>query len=509
MIKKIENKRDNKIILSKIAKLKRGGKKVVLAHGVFDLFHYGHLKYLEESKKMGDILVVSVTADEYVDKGLNRPYFTLEKRIEFLEKIKFINFVIPSFKKTAVETINQIKPNVYSKGKDYKKLNINKNVDLKREIFETKKNGGIFKIAEQNLFSSTTLLNNFFIKQDNIHRKIISRINKKFSLGNITENFEKLKKKKILVVGDVIIDSYINTKSLGKSRKSNLISTRYQNQEQHDGGILLALKIFKQFFNKIDFFIPCSKSENKFLSKKFGDINLISPIVSKNTFVKKQRFIDSYNKNKLFQVNYNDKNILSNDDIKKINYKLKTLLNKNYDAVIMIDFGHQYIKKDFVDLINKCKSKKFVNCQTNSSNFGFNLIGKYNNINFFTCDEDEYRLSIGNDSDDLLTAINKSKKLNQRFKNLVITAGVYGCYFVNKKNIKYVPALKTNYAIDNIGCGDVFFCFYSMLNLLKKYDEEQTALLCHLAASLHSQIFGNSKIIKKESYFKALKNLIS
>ena len=49
------------------------GKKVVLCHGVFDLLHYGHIEHLEEAKKQGDILVVSVTAAQYVNKGPGRP----------------------------------------------------------------------------------------------------------------------------------------------------------------------------------------------------------------------------------------------------------------------------------------------------------------------------------------------------------------------------------------------------------------------------------------------------
>ena len=60
------------------------GKKVVLCHGVFDLLHYGHIEHLEEAKKQGDILVVSVTAAKYVNKGPGRPYFDDRQRMFFL-----------------------------------------------------------------------------------------------------------------------------------------------------------------------------------------------------------------------------------------------------------------------------------------------------------------------------------------------------------------------------------------------------------------------------------------
>ena len=67
----------------KIIKQKKYGKKIVLCHGVFDIVHVGHLKYFDQAKKLGDILVVSVTSDKYVNKGKNRPLFNISKRIFF------------------------------------------------------------------------------------------------------------------------------------------------------------------------------------------------------------------------------------------------------------------------------------------------------------------------------------------------------------------------------------------------------------------------------------------
>ena len=65
--------------LDQIRKLHKG-KKIILTHGVFDLVHTGHIDYFNEAKKFGDILIVSVTSDKYVNKGFNRPMFELNKR---------------------------------------------------------------------------------------------------------------------------------------------------------------------------------------------------------------------------------------------------------------------------------------------------------------------------------------------------------------------------------------------------------------------------------------------
>ena len=71
--------------------IKRKGKKIVCCHGVFDLLHIGHLKHFKSAKKYGDILIVSVTPDKFVQKGFGRPYFNSEQRMQALSLIGVIS----------------------------------------------------------------------------------------------------------------------------------------------------------------------------------------------------------------------------------------------------------------------------------------------------------------------------------------------------------------------------------------------------------------------------------
>ena len=63
----------------------RKNKKIVLCHGVFDVVHSGHLNYLKKAKQFGDILIISVTSDRFVNKGPGRPVFDINQRISFLK----------------------------------------------------------------------------------------------------------------------------------------------------------------------------------------------------------------------------------------------------------------------------------------------------------------------------------------------------------------------------------------------------------------------------------------
>ena len=115
---------DLNILKEKIKELKKIKKKIVLCHGVFDLLHIGHIKHFESAKKNGDILVVTITADEYVDKGPNRPHFNTMLRAETLAAIEIIDFISISYSSTAENVIKKIMPNIYFKGIEYKNNNL-------------------------------------------------------------------------------------------------------------------------------------------------------------------------------------------------------------------------------------------------------------------------------------------------------------------------------------------------------------------------------------------------
>ncbi len=96
------------------------GKKIVHCHGVFDLLHIGHIRHFEQAKKLGDILVVTVTPDRYVNKGSHRPAFPEDLRAESIAALDCVDYVAINNWPTAVETIKLLKPHIYAKGSDYR-----------------------------------------------------------------------------------------------------------------------------------------------------------------------------------------------------------------------------------------------------------------------------------------------------------------------------------------------------------------------------------------------------
>ena len=126
--------------ISEILKTERKNlKKIILCHGVFDLLHVGHIKHLEKAKKLGDKLVVTITADEFVNKGPGKPVFNERLRAEALAALEDVDFVAINDSPTAINVIKIIKPDFYCKGRDYVDPKDDITGEIKNELKELKK----------------------------------------------------------------------------------------------------------------------------------------------------------------------------------------------------------------------------------------------------------------------------------------------------------------------------------------------------------------------------------
>ena len=90
-------------VAAKLAEIRGQGQTIVQCHGVFDLLHPGHVSHLAEAKAQGDILVVTITPDRFVNKGPGRPVFTQEHRALMLAALEVVDFVAITDDPTAVE----------------------------------------------------------------------------------------------------------------------------------------------------------------------------------------------------------------------------------------------------------------------------------------------------------------------------------------------------------------------------------------------------------------------
>jgi D-beta-D-heptose 7-phosphate kinase/D-beta-D-heptose 1-phosphate adenosyltransferase len=110
--------------LSRIIKdLKLKKKRIVFTNGCFDLLHLGHIRYLEEAKTLGDVLVVGVNSDSSVQKlkGPKRPILTVEERTEILSGLGCVDYITIFDELNPLDLITSLQPDVLVKGGDWTK----------------------------------------------------------------------------------------------------------------------------------------------------------------------------------------------------------------------------------------------------------------------------------------------------------------------------------------------------------------------------------------------------
>ena len=493
----------------RIKKLKSTKKKIVLCHGVFDLLHIGHIKHLEESKKFGQVLIVSLTPDKYVNKGPGKPFFSEKQRLHAISSLEVVDYVILNDSQTSEKIIQKIKPNIYSKGPDYKNQNKDLTGQIKKEISIVQKYKGQVIFTKSEVNTSSGLINQFLKKKSNNETKIINEIKKKYSFLSIKKHFEKLRKLKVLVIGELIIDHYNFCEALGKSGKEPVLVLKSLKNEQYIGGTGAICKNLKGFCDEISLLTNIGEKLDKikFIKKNLNFCKKMNFINKKNspTIIKK-RFLDHVNLNKVLGVyTLNDESLIKPDEEKFNNYLNKML--PMFDLVIVSDYGHGLISKKSAKLICKKSKSLALNLQMNASNFAYHNIENYKNIDFLVLNEREIRHEL-RDRISSLEFLMKKLVFEKKIKTLLVTRGFIGCvlYVQKKKRFVYCDGYANNIT-DKIGSGDAMLALTSVC-LKYGLSDQLSILIGSLAAAQSVEMIANKKNVSKINLLRSLEYLL-
>ena len=495
-----------------ISKLKARGKKIVLCHGVFDLLHIGHINHFKEAKKLGDILVATVTQDKFVNKGPNRPIFSLNTRMESIAALKDIDYVAPNMFSNATQLIKMLKPNIYCKGKDYKNYNLDATNQIKKEALAIKSVGGRIIHTETELFSSSKIINQTNLNLSNEQKYFINKIkkNKEFSTDNkILSTMNSFSNLKVLVIGETIIDEYVFCEALGKSGKEPILVLRDMYKEKYLGGTGAIARNLSSFCKQITLLtnIGQKNEEKKFIENHLQkNINTVFLNKKKSTTITKKRFIEDINKTKIFGVYSLNDQPLDKEQENIFNAKILKNIN-NHDLVIVSDYGHGLISDKTAKLIVKKSKFVAVNTQLNSSNLGFHVISKYIGANLITINEIEMRHELRNKTEHRVSLIKTlSKKLKSKY--IHVTSGDEGSniYNTSTKEIISCPAF-ANRVIDKVGTGDSMLAILA-ISLYKKFDVKFSMFLSALVAAQNIQNMANKTPINKINITRALQSYL-
>ena len=499
------------VSLEKLAKIsqdfKKQGKKIVHCHGCFDLLHPGHIKHFEAAKKMGDVLVVTITPDKFIAKGPGRPAFNQELRLESLAALESVDYVALNKWESSIKAIKLIKPDFYVRGSDYLKRPKEMATNFFKENEAVKKIGGQVKFTHEITFSSSSLINQYYSPLSSKAKNFIEKFKKKHSAKKIIEKIRQLSTLKVLVVGETIIDEYVYCRAVGKPEKAAVVSAKYLYKELFAGGSLAVANHIAGFTEDVALLTCLGEKEQKkeLIERKLRpNVNPIFIKLKNSPTPIKRRYLEKFGNQKMFEVAFvNDSPLDKTVEAKIISWLKKNL--KKFDIVLVADFGHGMLTPKVIKTLEQKAKFLAVNAQTNSLNFGFNPITKYQNPDYVSIDERELRICFA----DKFTNI---KKLIRRLSKLIncsqinITLGDSGTLYWQKGKFYSAPIFSGE-IVDTLGAGDAFFAITSLLA-----QQEVPPLLVpfvgNCVGALAVKILGNKKPIEAKSLFKFIEGLL-
>jgi rfaE bifunctional protein kinase chain/domain/rfaE bifunctional protein nucleotidyltransferase chain/domain len=501
-IKKIEE------ISEIISLVKTQGKKIIHCHGVFDLLHIGHIKHFEEAKKMGDILVVSITPDKFVNKGPDRPAFTTSLRLEALAAIESIDFVVANKWPTAEEVIKIIQPNIYCKGPDYKNHSDDLTGKITDEETAVKFVGGKIYYTDDITFSSSALLNKYGNLHSQEQDKFINKISSNNNFDSIKLLLDSMKNLKVLIIGETIIDQYVFCEALGKSGKEPVLVLRDLETQDYLGGSLAIARHLADFCDDISVlsFLGEDNGYKSFIENNMED-NIKLNFLNKNNSptILKRRFVDHIDRKKILGLySINDNNLNESDE----NNFIDSFdgLSKEYDLIIVSDYGHGMITPKIAKHISK--SDKFIslNAQVNAANIGTHNIKKYKDINCLIINATELQHEMRQRDGNLKKLATKLKKaVNAKY--ISVTEGKDGAFLLNdKKHPVKCPGFASE-IVDKVGSGDALLALLSVC-LYSGIEEELALFIASLAAAQSVESIGTSRPVNKILLLKTISHFL-
>ncbi len=482
-------------------------KRIVQCHGVFDLLHIGHIRHFEQAKKLGDLLVVTVTPDRYVNKGIGRPAFPQQIRAEVIASLDCVDYVAINAWPTGGETIFRLRPHVFVKGSEFSSgKDTTGHIAVEEQAIRTI--GGELAFTQDITYSSSGLINHYLSNFSDEVREYLYRLGQRYHPDMILAPLKSASSLKVLCLGETIIDEYQYCEAMGKSGKEPVLATRYASKDRFAGGVLACANHVASFCDSVDVLTYLGEgADQEDFVRAMLKPNVTPTFLYKSnspTIVKK-RFVEKYLSQKLFEVYHMNDDVLSPREDEDFCTQLQAILPQ-YDIVIVADYGHGMITPRAIKLLASEARYLAVNTQSNAGNNGFNTISKYPRADYVCLAVREYALETRSrhlSHEDMIMHV--ARKLS--CPRLVLTLGKYGCLsYSTNDGFNQVPAVATK-VLDRVGAGDAVFSI-TALCAAQGASAEVIGFLSNVIGAEAITIMGNQSFIERIPLFRHVECLM-
>ena len=476
-------------LLKKCGKYPRR-KKLIICHGVFDVVHPGHVRHLAYAKSKADILVVSVTADKYITKGIYRPHVPQDLRALNLAAFEMVDYVIIDLNKKSLQNIEYLKPDFFAKGFEYSSKKTLPFATREEIKYLDKYGGNIIFTPGDIVYSSSKFLLNSPPNIDQEKLLILMNSNN-LTFGDLIKDLDSLRKFHVHVIGDTIVDTYTRTSLIGGQTKTPTYSVLYNEKDDYVGGAGIVSKHIKAAGAKVSFSTVLGNDEFKnFVKKDLKNMRInFYPIIdtSRPTTNKNAIIAAGY---RLLKIDKLDNSIISEKILKKLILSIK---KTKADAYVLCDFRHGIFDSNNVREIYKHLPKKSFKVADSQVASRWGNISDFLNFDLITPNEREARFSLA-DQDSTIGELSNKLFKKTNCKNLILKLGHRGSLCVKDNyNVNYSIPSFTNNIKDPVGAGDAYLSYATLMMLLTK-NLLKSSIIGSFAAACECEIDGNIPI---------------
>ena len=450
-------------------RLRKAGKTVVQCHGCFDIVHPGHIRYLRMARSLGDVLVVTVSADNVVMKGYDRPYIPEDLRLDNLAELGCVDYVALSEDEWAGPVLESIQPDIYVKGREYDSKN-DPRFAKEKKIVEAY-GGRVVLGSGDVIFSSTEIgrrkRNTLDMEQQKIQGFCHVNAINPARLKNAISAFSDLK---VLVLGDAILDQYAHCEGARVASESPIVSVKPVSEEWFIGGAGLIARQAAVLGARPTFVTCCEEDEafgriRSSLERSGVEVHNL-PAPGRKAYTKTRYLVGG---KKVFKVDRGNPAPIPIETSDELIEMLQERLAA-HDGLIVTDFGYGLFGPTLANAIPKlaehCGKPYFADVSTN----GQANILKFSRPQLATPTEDELRFALG-DAESGLSNLASRYYAASAAQGLIVTMGRRGSLGFHpprgegdRLRTDYLPALEIN-EVDAVGAGDVFLTGASLAQL--------------------------------------------
>jgi cytidyltransferase-like protein len=440
-------------LVERVRQMRAEGSTVVHCHGLFDLLHIGHIRHLSQARSFGDLLVVTVTADQLLDQT-RQPSFSASLRAEALASLDCVDLVAISTE-AIKDTLRALRPDLYVIQPDRPTDGPPNLSDV--ELAAATEVGARIVATEDVDFRSSNLINRFMATFPTHIQEYLHLFSRRHQTGELLDLLERMSELKVLIIGDSILDEYQFCHTLGTSSKDPVIAMQYDSHDLFAGGVLAVANHTSSFVRKVRLLSVIGEQDShEELIRSALSSNIIPRLFHQAgapTTIKR-RFVEGYTLNKLFEIYVMDDSGLAAEADHRLCEQLRDELTA-CDLVIVADYGHGAISPAARKVLVEHAPYLAVNTQANAGNRGFHSLTCYDRADYVSIAEHEVRLEMRDSRGDIKPMIDRLAA-SMTTDLFVVTRGRKGCTLrVGEGLFVEVPAFAQK-VVDRIGAGDAF-----------------------------------------------------